>query len=181
MCKIETLNNTRRFMSIYLKNGKILRTDDFFDHGKRYGKFSDKELIIFNETLKRAGYTKEDVKEWHVIRLREKDILYISNHAFQRLKERNNWNKKTSMRMLEKVWESGNRKDEISGPVRQWIDYRINKSIGTKSEGITYVIYGNTAYLFMDKTLVTVLNIPNNKKIINLINGRDTDIEDDWF
>lgn len=90
--------------------------------------------------------------------IKNEENIYITNHAFQRLSERCNWNRKTTLRMIKKVFERGeravNRKDYIAAWARlKEKEYNSN---------ITIYTYGQDAFFVSDKgVLITVHKVPN--------------------
>lgn len=86
------------------------------------------------------------------------ETFRISEHACQRLSERYNWNRKTILRIMKKVFERGeravNRKDHVAAWAR----------LKEKENGfnITIYTYGQEAF-FVSKNniLITVYSVPN--------------------
>ena len=87
--------------------------------------------------------------------------LQITKHAYMRLKERNGWNKKTSDRMIQKVFADGLRYDNIKGYIRIWL-----KEYGY-SDNSDYVLYGRYIYIFKDNCLITSFPVPNRETVRN--------------
>ncbi len=91
----------------------------------------------------------------------------ISNHAYDRGKERLGLSKKSIDRMAEKVLEKGIHGTDLKGSIYSWIQ---NKLDNHERTGDIYV-YGDKAWVYSRKPncilLITVLNIPANmqKKI----------------
>lgn len=84
--------------------------------------------------------------------------MNISNHARKRMKERCGLNKKSQGHIVQKVIESGISHKQTKGRLNKWITslYFKNKSANNIR------LYGDKAYIFSDKTLITVLQIPEN-------------------
>lgn len=82
--------------------------------------------------------------------------MNISNHAEKRMKERCGFNKKTSERMASKVFQEGITHSQTKGRLNKWVTslYFKNKSANNIR------LYGDKAYIFCDKVLVTVIQIP---------------------
>ena len=89
--------------------------------------------------------------------------IMITTHAYLRLKERNGWNKKTSNRMIDKIYETGLRTPEIKGYLKTWLSALTSHSI-IENE---FVLYGKSLYIFRDKMLITVLHVPPRTHITN--------------
>ena len=83
--------------------------------------------------------------------------IIISKHAYQRLKERNGWNRKSAERLINRIYLQGKRPADIKGYLRVWVNYKINASIEPDSE---FVLYGNKLYIFSNCTLITVVSAP---------------------
>lgn len=83
------------------------------------------------------------------------DII-VSKHAEQRLKERCGLNKKSVQRITEKAFENGIRHRELKGNMRKWVDGLYLHE--QKANNIR--LYGDKAFLFCGKILVTVIQIP---------------------
>ena len=83
--------------------------------------------------------------------------MKISEHAQERLKERNGFNKKACERMAQKALTEGITHSQTKGRLNKWLThlYFQNK----RANNIR--LYGDKAYIFCDETLVTVLQIPS--------------------
>ena len=86
--------------------------------------------------------------------------IEISRHAYERLHERCGFSRKAATRMAEKAFYTGMKHSDTSGQINRWITslYFNNKNANNIR------LYGNFAYIFCNKILVTVLEIPNNLK-----------------
>ena len=84
------------------------------------------------------------------------DLVRVSKHAKQRLKERCGLNKKAVQRMAETAFEKGVRQEETCGQLNKWF----TTLFFVNSAANNIRIYGNFAYIFCDNTLVTVLSVP---------------------
>lgn len=99
----------------------------------------------------------------------EQGTIYISSHAMSRLKERNGWSRKTSLRMLAKVYDDGIRFDAMNGRLARWI----NRKISNGYPGDEFVVYGEYLYIFNGNTLITVIKTPKKNSFFgNKGNGR---------
>ena len=82
--------------------------------------------------------------------------MNISEHAKERIKERCGFNKNATERMANKAFEEGITHSQTKGRLNKWVTslYFKNK----KANNIR--LYGDKAYIFCDKVLVTVIQIP---------------------
>lgn len=82
--------------------------------------------------------------------------MNISKHAEERLKARCGFNKKTSERMAQKAFEEGITHSKTKGRLNKWVTslYFRNKNANNIR------LYGDKAYIFCGRTLVTVIQIP---------------------
>ena len=80
----------------------------------------------------------------------------ISEHAKERIKERCGFNKNAIEKMTNKAFEEGITHSQTKGRLNKWVTslYFKNK----KANNIR--LYGDKAYIFCDKVLVTVIQIP---------------------
>lgn len=84
--------------------------------------------------------------------------MNISNHAKQRMKERCGFNKKSQERMAEKAFNEGITHKQTRGRLNKWITSLFFKNCNANN----IRIYGDNAYIFCGKTLVTVIPVPSN-------------------
>ena len=85
------------------------------------------------------------------------ECLVISKHAYLRMKERNGWSKKTSTRMIRKVYQEGLRPEQIKGYLKGWVNNKADSS----QEGNEFILFGEKLYVFNGNTMLTVLPIPS--------------------
>ena len=111
--------------------------------------------VMEQNELNRPGY------------LQEEETIYISKHAFQRMKERQGWSKSTAARMIKKVFDSGIASDRINGYRSLWI--KLKDNYHSKSDH-TYILYGDYIYIFIKSILVTVEHIPPKLSILRAKN-----------
>ena len=83
------------------------------------------------------------------------EVVIITYHAYNRLKKRKNWNKKTADRMVKLIYQSGKREEDIKGYLKCYLKQK-------KREGsnVEFVLYGKDFYLFDGNVLVTVYSVP---------------------
>lgn len=84
------------------------------------------------------------------------DKIEVSRHAYERC----GLSRKAATRMAEKAFYIGMKHSDTKGQINRWITslYFNNKNANNIR------LYGNFAYIFCNKILVTVLEIPNNLK-----------------
>ena len=94
------------------------------------------------------------------------NTIFISEHAFKRLKERTGWTKKTSFRMLKRVYDTGLRHESIKGYISIWVEHKLTSRYSDCDE---CVLYGRHLYLFNDKILLTVLTAPSRERCLRMV------------
>lgn len=70
--------------------------------------------------------------------------VIVSNHAYKRLKERNNWSKKAIDRMAIKIYETGIKSGDIKGYLKEWF---LKKQLEAPDNTV-HILYGDVAYVF---------------------------------
>lgn len=65
--------------------------------------------------------------------LNNKNEITISKHAYDRMKSRNGWNRKTAERMIEKVYTNGLRPDQVKGYLKRWVHNKSQHDIEEKN------------------------------------------------
>ena len=86
--------------------------------------------------------------------------IRITDHAFDRIKERLGLSKKAAQRIALKAYAEGIQHEQTTGALRRYLD-KIYISHG-KSSGTR--IYGEHLWLFREQTLLTVLYLPTELK-----------------
>ena len=85
--------------------------------------------------------------------------MFITEHAYERMKERNGLKKKSVRRIAERAYTSGLDIEDLNGQLQTWVR---TKCACDK----TYKVYGDKLYVFGPGTfsqgegLITVLQIP---------------------
>lgn len=160
MCNVSALKESEKKIHVVLKNGNVYSSEWYLDNDscKKEGAINctEKEYELYQNILSSHNITEQDVKEFYISRKRENDNVYISDHAMDRLKERNGWSRKTALRMIQKVYDNGARSGEIKGHIATWVKNK--ESFSTK--GDYYILYGQNLYIFNHNTLVTVIHAP---------------------
>ena len=83
--------------------------------------------------------------------------LEISKHAYRRMKERNGWNKKTSDRMLRRIYTEGLRPSQVKGYLKGWVNGKTEYA-GEENE---FILFGDKLYIFNENIMLTVLPVPS--------------------
>ena len=87
----------------------------------------------------------------------DNNMIWITDHAYARMKQRNGWNRKTSDRMVSRVYDSGQRPEQIKGYLKAWVKAKVSEDVN----GNDFVLYGQSMYVFRENALITVLHIPS--------------------
>lgn len=161
MCEVKELNKSELRIGIQLTNGCVVLSDWFSDDEHHVIEDSinstEKEIEVYNDLCFNKGINAADVVQWFVSRKREDDTVYISEHAFERMKERCGLNRKAAMRLVKKVYDNGEDISRSKGYLLRWAK---QKTIGSP-EYDKLIIYGDYVYIFAYTTLVTVLHKPH--------------------
>ena len=84
----------------------------------------------------------------------------ISNHGYERVKERTHLKGKKAEQTIERIWNKGKTYDQIS---TKQLYYHV-KDIATASQNADKIVkmFGNSVYIFATRgVLITVLDIPS--------------------
>lgn len=92
--------------------------------------------------------------------------IAFTEHAKDRLKERNGWSKKASERMMKKILEDGEDMEVKKGYLGNWA--RAKKK---ENENHTFVLYGTQVYIFDENTLITVFPTPSRQQALKRAAG----------
>ena len=157
MCKVKDIEECAKKVYVYTKKGEVLSSQWFCDDERKntYGEdiFTDLEREHYESILKENSLTEEDVRNWSVNRDKaEEDCIFISRHAFDRMRERNGWNKKTAIRMTKRIFDDGIDPDAVRGEYRPWVRYRAQTH-----PDCLLKFYGQNLYVFQNNILITVL------------------------
>lgn len=96
--------------------------------------------------------------------LYECENLCISRHAYDRLKERNGWNKKAANRMLYRIYEDGIRPENVKGYLKGWV----NRKAEMYNDGREFVLFGEKLYVFCEGMMLTVIPVPTRSYLIRV-------------
>lgn len=164
MCTVKDINDSEKRISIVLKNGVTLQSDWYKDNNELIEDcvnctVDQKERYV--ELLKQNNYTDDDVKEWYTQRKREDGVVYITHHAFERIKERCGLNKKAAYHIVQKAYDNGTDISEIKGYLLPWAKKKLQRF----EKGERALVYGDFVYTFKYDTLITVIRMPQKGKI----------------
>lgn len=144
---------------------ELLKLDLFSNSSKEDFNKEDINKEDFNQDFSQEDQTtttyipEEGTSEEQLMEQPE-DKIEVSRHAYERLHERCGLSRKAATRMAEKAFYTGMKHSDTRGQINRWITslYFNNKNANNIR------LYGNFAYIFCNKILVTVLEIPNNLK-----------------
>ena len=140
---------------------ELLKLDLFFNNNQEDFNQEDFNKENFNqENQTNTKYIPEDGTSEEQLVEQPEDKIEVSRHAYERLHERCGLSRKAATRMAEKAFYTGMKHSDTRGQINRWITslYFNNKNANNIR------LYGNFAYIFCNKILVTVLEIPNNLK-----------------
>lgn len=167
MCKIEDLNKSKKRITVVTNDGTSYISEWIIDDSETdetYINCTKNELAQYAAILEENNINPDDVKTWFVSRRREKDTIYISDHAFVRMKERCGFNKKTAIRMVKKAYEKGTDITNVKDYLSTWA----KKQELRQEDGERAILYGDFVYRFCYDTLVTVIHKPQKGKVQNI-------------
>lgn len=139
--EVRRLSEEKRKLCVVLKEGGELISKSYNDH-KTFDNFSNKERLIFETLLQENNLERDQVQSVYIKKDTDDNCIYISDHAFKRMKERNGWGQKTCLRMVKKIIECGT------------VDGDIKKIWETEKKKV-FITYGEIGYLFINNILVT--------------------------
>ena len=88
----------------------------------------------------------------------EIQMIIVTKHAQQRIRERCGLNKSAVQRFAEIAYEQGLKHGELKGNLKKWVDkeYFYNKT----ADNIR--LYGDKCYIFRKNKLITIIQVPHN-------------------
>lgn len=156
MCEVRNIEDCRKKVYIYLQDGTQVSSDWFEDNERKNTCGEDRFTMLEKENYDRLiadnRISPDKIDSWSVGRDKDPECVYISRHAFDRMKERNGWNRKTSVRMVRRIYDCGILPDDVHGPYRNWVQHRKKKD-----PKATYRFYGQNLYVFDNNVLITVI------------------------
>jgi len=137
------------------------------------------ELIEISKQVKSMNLGGPTIKEYMAlfnahnpihVKMRSVEILKINitDHAYERAKERINWNKSTLDKMASKSFNNGIKHSDTKGALNKyitklWFEHKTANNIR---------IHGEVVYLFRNNLLITLYQLPNEfKKIANKLSN----------
>jgi len=91
--------------------------------------------------------------------------VYLTNHAYDRMKERAGISRKAAGRLVTKAYEDGVGREEVTGSLFRYIT---SVAQSYNRDGTNVKIYGEMVYCFLNQPngviLLTVFWVPNNYK-----------------
>ena len=95
---------------------------------------------------------------WYFFTRKEVDLMIVTKHAKQRMKQRCGLKEKSSDRIAKIAYEKGLRHSDLTGNLKKWVDslYFRNRSANQIR------LYSDKAYIFTGDKLITVIQIPHN-------------------
>lgn len=135
---------------------ELLKLDLFSNNNKE--NFNQENINKEDQTT--TTYIPEEGTSEEQLVEQQENKIEVSRHAYERLHERCGLSRKAATRMAEKAFYTGMKHSDTRGQINRWITslYFNNKNANNIR------LYGNFAYIFCNKILVTVLEIPNNLK-----------------
>lgn len=96
--------------------------------------------------------------------------MIVTKHAKQRMMQRCGLNDKSSVRLAEIAYEKGLKHRDLTGNLKKWVDSLYFHNC--KANQIR--LYGDKAYIFQNKILITVIQIPYNlvKEVVRISRER---------
>lgn len=140
---------------------ELLKLDLFSNNNKEdFNQENFNEENLNQEDQTTTTYILEEETSEEQLGEQPEDKIEVSRHAYERLHERCGLSRKAATRMAEKAFYTGMKHSDTRGQINRWITslYFNNKNANNIR------LYGNFAYIFCNKILVTVLEIPNNLK-----------------
>jgi hypothetical protein len=170
MCVVKELNESERMVIIVLNGGEKITSDWYEDKSEKVDNCvnrTEKEVSEYRKLCDESGISDDDVKMWFTSRKKDKTDIYISEHAFDRMKERCGLSRKAAFRHIKKVIDNGQDIGEVKGYLAPWARH---KEL-TKKKGERFILYGDFVYVFNYETLVTVIHKPQKGKISHALDA----------
>lgn len=139
---------------------ELLKLDLFSNNNKEDFSKDNFSKDFNQENQTTTTYISEEKSLEEQLEEQPEDKIEVSRHAYERLHERCGLSRKAATSMAEKAFYTGMKHSDTRGQINRWITslYFNNKNANNIR------LYGNFAYIFCNKILVTVLEIPNNLK-----------------
>lgn len=163
MCKVKELKDCDRKIAVVTKDGRKITSSLITaeESGCLVPSRHNSEET-YRKLISKNSIDEDSVCHWYVAVSKEKDTIYISDHAMDRMRKRLGWNRNASYRMTKKIYEEGKGIQDTKGALRTWLEEKAEgrwNCLKKKARGIEYRIYGNYVFLFAGDTLVTVYDM----------------------
>lgn len=146
-----TMNNGYCFVSAFYK-------DSDYNMSKDDRKITQTGLIAYERLIDELDIDTSQITTWRECLYHNENTYYVTDHVLDRLKERYGWNKKTSMRMLDKVFSNGTRAIDRKDHVAAWARLKERE----QGDRIRIFTYGQYVFIVSrENVLITVYTIPN--------------------
>ncbi len=123
-------------------------------------------------TLEEAYESHRVARELEEINKKEcalkSDIIIVTDHAYERAKERLSMNRTSFLRLAEKAYQLGSGRNEAVGNLKKFIQMRF--AIHMKANNIK--LYGENVFFFSKNVLITVYEVPRNLRKAALKNQK---------
>ena len=159
MCEVSELRNAERRLVIEMRNKRRYVSDWYKDDGiveVAPGVFKNAEQRMYDEMIEKYNIKEHQINSWYISRKRESEKVYMSDHAMNRLKQRNGWNRTTSLRMVQRIYDEGIAPEDVKGYLAKWVKNK-NSEI---NPGDCLRLYGDVLYVFHRNTLITAYQAP---------------------
>lgn len=152
MCKVKELRRCDHRVVINTKEGKTYYSEWKIGAESEATKANIEDIVAHMQ--EQIDIDANGIRYWSVNHARDDEDVLVTDHAIRRIRERNGWNKKTTLRMMQRIYDEGLRPEQTKGNTRRFL---MNKQeYNPKCE---YVLYGEYIYVFINKICVTAFTI----------------------
>lgn len=162
------LNKSKRRVNVIMKGGRGYCSEWYTDSdvaAEELVNCTEDEVSRYNRILEENNLREDDVETWFISRKQEDEDIYISEHAFKRMKERCGLSRKAALRHVNTVVDNGQDIGEVKGYLSGWAKKKENSA----KKDNHFIIYGNYVYIFDKNILVTVIHTPQKGKVAYLL------------
>ncbi len=97
--------------------------------------------------------------------------VILTDHAYDRLKERNGWGRATAERMAERILAKGTRSEDVKGYLKPYVQKKAFEAEEYAGDAVV-VLYGDIIYIFTRKNvLITAYPAPTKNCFIRARQG----------
>lgn len=159
MCRVQDIETCEKKVVIYLQDGRSVASDWFADDERKNAfskdRFTAKEKAWYDKICEENQIDSEIIDHWTVNRNKDDDnCVYITRHAFDRMRQRNGWNKKTALRMVKKIYDQGLSPSEVRGKYKPYM-----RKKAAESPEADLKLYGQMIYVFYNNILITTMHV----------------------